>query len=438
MANARGIAGQDDESYRQQWPRAEQAYANAVKVMPGGNTRTQVFSPPFPVYGARGSGSTLELTDGAKVDDFLLNYTASATGHANPEILAAIEAGLAIGSPFGVPSESEAELGAAVNARFGLELLRYTNSGSEATLLAIRAARAFSGRSAIAKAEGGYHGSHDQVDVSVTRFGAELGEAIAESRGMSPETLGTVVVFPYNDLDGALRCLEPHADRLAALIIEVVLNAGGAIPAERRFLEGLEGWCRANDVLLIVDEVATWRLAYRGAAEAFGVKPDLLCLGKALGGGLPVGAVGGRADVMAAFDPRGAEVLRHAGTFNGHPAVMAAGRKVLEILTPAVTQKMSDQCDDLIAGIRRIGREQGLPMTATGFGGMGRIHLTAEPPRSARASRPLPSRLALHRALLDRGTLVGADGRFATCSETADAQVERFLASLAAVAADCV
>ena len=438
MANAQEITKQDDESYRKHWPRAEKAYASALEVMPGGNTRTQVFSPPFPVYGARGNGATLELTDGAKVDDFLLNYTASATGHANPEILAAIEAGLAIGSPFGVPSESEAELGAAVNERFGLDLLRYTNSGSEATLHAIRAARAFTGRSAIAKAEGGYHGSHDQVDVSVTRFGAEVGEAIAESKGMSPETLGTVVVFPYNDLDRALACLEPHADRLAALIIEVVLNAGGAIPAEREYLEGLEAWCRAHDVLLIVDEVATWRLSYRGAAAAMGVKPDLICLGKALGGGLPVGAVGGRGDIMAAFDPRGSEVLRHAGTFNGHPAVMAAGRKVLEILTPAVVQEMSDQCDELIAGICRIGEEQGLPITATGFGGMGRIHLSAEPPQSARASRPLPSRLKLHRALLDRGTLVGADGRFATCSETSDSQVERFLTSLSEVAADSV
>ncbi len=207
-------------------------YERALASLPGGNTRTQVHVDPFPLYAERGSGARVQLIDGAEVDDFLLNYSASALGHRHPAVTAAIHRAVDAGGPFGLSVAAEVQLAERMRARFaGVELARFTNSGSEATLQAVRAARAFSGRARIAKAEGGYHGSHDLVDVGITRFGESPGEAIGETRGMAPEVVAGVSVFPYNDLEGALAVLDPQAERLAGVLIEVFLNSSGVIPA---------------------------------------------------------------------------------------------------------------------------------------------------------------------------------------------------------------
>ncbi len=428
-----GRVSGSEERYARSWPRARAAHARATGSLPGGNTRTQIHVDPFPVYAERGSGARVVLSDGAEVDDFLLNYSAAALGHRHPAVTAAIHGALELGGPFGLPVAAEARLGEALCGRFaGVELVRFTNSGSEATLQAIRAARAFTGRARIAKAEGGYHGSHDLVDVGVTRFGA-LGEALGETRGMAQETVAGVAVFPYNDLDRALDVLEPRARELAAVLIEVFLNSAGVIPVGPEFLRELARWCRANGVLLILDEVASWRTGYGGAAaEHHGVTPDLICLGKALGGGLPIGAVGGRRDAMALFDPRRADRVRHAGTFNGHPVAMAAGLAALEALDRPVIAQMNDRGRRLAEGVQRIGRERDLPLTATHYGGIGRMHIARERPRSARESAALPGgpRVEIYRSLLERDVLVSPDGRFSTCTATTDEQVQRFLAAL--------
>lgn len=422
-----------EERYALRWPRARAAHERASASLPGGNTRTQMHVQPFPVYAERGSGARTVLTDGAEVDDFLLNYSASALGHRHPAVTDAIHRALDRGGPFGLPVPTESLLGEALCARFaGVELVRFTNSGSEATLQAVRAARAFTGRPYIAKAEGAYHGSHDLVDVGVTRLGA-LGEALGETRGMAPEMVAGVAVFPYNDLDRALEVLEPRARELAAVLIEVFLNSAGAIPVQGEFLRELERWCREHGVLLILDEVASWRTGYRGAAsEHHAVTPDLICLGKALGGGLPIGALGGRRDAMELFDPRREDRVRHAGTFNGHPVAMAAGLAVLEALDGPAIARMNTQGQRLADGVQRIGRERALPLTATHYGGIGRMHIGRARPRSARESAALPGgpRVEIYRSLLERDVLVSPDGRFATCTATSDEQVARFLAAL--------
>ncbi|MFI5005556.1 MAG: aminotransferase class III-fold pyridoxal phosphate-dependent enzyme, partial [Solirubrobacterales bacterium] len=250
-----------------------------------------------------------------------------------------------------------------------------------------------------------------------------------------------VGVFPYNDLDGALAVLEPQADQLAGVLIEVFLNSSGVIPARPEFLRGIAEWCAAHGVLLILDEVASWRTGHRGAAaEHHGLRPDLICLGKALGGGFPIGALGGRADVMAMFDPRGGSIVRHAGTFNGHPVAMSAGLSVLEALDAPAIARMNAQGERIAEGARRIGRERGLPLTATHYGGIGRLHIAREPPRSAReaAAHPREPRTDIYRALLEREVLVSPDCRFSTCTATADEQVERFLAALAEAAPEAL
>jgi glutamate-1-semialdehyde 2,1-aminomutase len=416
-----------ERRYAALWPRAGESFERATKVMPGGNTRTQLYVAPFPVYGATAQGSQIELVDGAVVDDFLLNYTASAVGHGNPKVDEAVAGALSLGSPFGVPSESEIALASQITERFGVDRVRFTSSGSEATWQAIRGARAFTGKSRIAKAEGGYHGGFDLVDVSVTKFGDSSCLGIPETPGMGDDVLRSVTVFPYNDLDGALERLQPHADDLAAIIIEVFLNSGGSIPGDPDYLRGLQRWCADNDVLLIVDEVATWRTSFAGAACDYGISPDLLCLGKALGGGFAIGAFSGREDVMAVFDPRQSGFVRHAGTFNAHPVTMVAGRTVLEILDPATVLRMSQLGNRITEGIVKIGNELDLPLTASNYGSIGRIHFGRRPPRNAREASDFPSRIDLHRLLLERNILIGPEGRFSTCSETTGEQVDRLL-----------
>jgi glutamate-1-semialdehyde 2,1-aminomutase len=432
-----------EERYALRWPRARVAYEHATGSLPGGNTRTQIHVHPFPVYAERGSGTRIILTDGVELDDFLLNYSASALGHRHPVVTDAIHTALDRGGPFGLPVTAEVQLAEVLCERFtGVELVRFTNSGSEATLQAVRAARAFSGRPYIAKAEGGYHGSHDLVDVGVTRFGT-MGEALGETRGMALEAVAGVTVFPYNDLERALGVLEPRAETLAAVLIEVFLNSAGVIPGQPEFLRGLERWCREHEVLLILDEVASWRTGYRGAAaEHHSVTPDLICLGKALGGGLPIGAVGGRRDVMAVFDPRREDMVRvrHAGTFNGHPVAMDAGLAVLKVLDMPTIAKVNDQGRRLAEGIERIGRERDLPLTATHYGGVGRMHVARARPGSAREAAALPKgpRVEIYRALLEREVLISPDGRFSTCTATTDEQVQSFLTALDDAAPDAL
>jgi glutamate-1-semialdehyde 2,1-aminomutase len=431
-----------EQRYASSWSHARETYERALESLPGGNTRTQVHVEPFPLYAERGSGARMVLTDGPEVDDFLLNYSAAALGHCHPAVTAAIHRGIDAGGPFGLSVPAEVRLAERMRERFtGVELVRFTNSGSEATLQAVRAARAFTERPRIAKAEGGYHGSHDVVDIGITRFGETPGEALGETRGMAPETVAGVSVFPYNDLPGALAVLEPQADALAGVLIEVFLNSSGVIPAEPEFLRGIADWCAAHRVLLILDEVASWRTGWRGAgAEHHGVRPDLICIGKALGGGFPIGALGGRAEVMAMFDPRGGIVVRHAGTFNGHPVAMSAGLAVLDALDEPAIARMNAQGRRLAEGTEQIGREQSVPLTATHYGGIGRLHIAHERPRSAREAAALPRepRIDIYRALLERGVLVSPDCRFATCTATSDEQVERFLAALAEAAPEAL
>lgn len=425
--------------YQEQWPAASRAYETATAFMPGGNTRTQTYVAPFPMYARSGVGATLELVDGTRVDDFLLNYTAAAVGHGQPDVVKAIKGSIEAGAPFGIPGLDEVALADALCNRFDvIERVRFTSSGSEATQQALKVARAFTGKPLIAKAEGGYHGSHDFVDISVTKYGPTSSTAIAEAPGTPDAVRDSVVVFPYNDLEGALAILDERRDALAAVILEPILNSGGSVPATPEFLAGVSSWCRRSGVVFVADEVATWRTGYQGVAYELGVSPDLICLGKALGGGLPIGVLGGRADILDLYDPRGGSVLRHAGTFNAHPAPMAAGLVVLDLLSPDAVRRMGAQGDRICSEIISIGQELDLPLSSTQHGGFGRLHISRRPPRSGRESAACPGapRVELYRALLERGTLIGHDGRYALSTVTTDAQVSDFLERLRTVAPD--
>ncbi|MGH3137467.1 MAG: aspartate aminotransferase family protein [Gaiellaceae bacterium] len=308
---------------------SHELWERALGSLPGGNSRTTIFHDPYPVYLVRGEGCRVTDVDGVERIDFINNYTSLILGHCHPRVVEAVQRQAGRLMSAAAPSELEIELAEELRARLpSIERVRFANSGTEATMLALRAARAFTGRNTIGAFARGYHGSHDYAasipaTSNVPPGGPGIPSAVAE----------TIVVAPYNDVEGTRAVLEPHLDQLAAVIVEPVLGAGGVVPATREFLASLRDLTRHAGALLIFDEVISFRIGYHGAQGRLGVTPDLTTLGKIIGGGLPIGAFGGRADVMALFDPRSEHALGHGGTFNGNPISMAAGLATLAELT---------------------------------------------------------------------------------------------------------
>jgi glutamate-1-semialdehyde 2,1-aminomutase len=309
------------DEYLARTPRSRDLFERATRVLPGGSTRTSVFFPPYAPYIVEGDGVRISDVDGNVYRDFLCNYSALILGHRHPAVVAAVEAQLARGTAFGAPTEPEVELAEEITRRVpSIERMRFTNSGTEATMLAIRAARAFTGRPLIARFERSYHGTHDQV--------------MAGTPGIPDAISGLVLDLPWGDVEAVETALAGRERDLAAIIIEPVQGGGGIRVADPAFLAGLRDLAHRIGALLIFDEIISFRVGYGGAQERFGVRPDLTTFGKIIGGGFPVGAFGGRADVMDLFDARRRGAIGHAGTYNGNPMTATAGLATLRELTP--------------------------------------------------------------------------------------------------------
>jgi glutamate-1-semialdehyde 2,1-aminomutase len=324
------------DEYLARTPRSRELFERATASLPGGSTRTTVFTPPYPPYVASGEGLVVRDVDGNAYRDFLANYTSLILGHAHPLVVAAVEAQVRRGSAFAAPTETEIELAEELRRRIpSIERLRFTSSGTEATMFAIRAARAFTGRTLVAKFERSYHGTHDAVMAGTTGV---------------PETMsGLIVELPWGDLAAIERALRGRERDLAAIIIEPVQGAGGVRAASPAFLAFLRSFADRHGALLIFDEIISFRVGPGGAQGLAGVRPDLTTLGKIIGGGYPLAAFGGRADVMAVYDSRRAGSISHGGTFNGNPVAAAAGLATLRSLTPATYERL----DTLGARLRR-------------------------------------------------------------------------------------
>ena len=354
------------DDYVARTPRSRALFERATASLPGGSTRTTVFSAPYPPYVASGSGLWVEDVDGNRYRDFLGNYTSLILGHAHPAVVAAVEAQVRRGSAFAAPTETEVELAEEIRRRVpSIERLRFTSSGTEATMFAIRAARAFTGRSLVAKFERSYHGTHDAVMVG----SAGVPEAMAD----------LVVELPWGDPDGhrarpctAARAISPRSSSSRSRA------PAGCARREPSFLPFLRDLADRSGALLIFDEIISFRVAPGGAQERFGVRPDLTTLGKIIGGGYPLAAFGGRADVMAIFDARRPGAVSHGGTFNGSPVAAAAGLATLRELTPATYGRL----EDLGVRLARPGRPRRCPTAAS----------TPGSPSSARSSRCSPGR----------------------------------------------
>jgi glutamate-1-semialdehyde 2,1-aminomutase len=432
------VADGIEATYAARTPRSATRAAEAARYLPGGDTRSITWFRPHPLFVEEGRGYELVDVDGNVYLDLLSNYTSLIHGHAHPKIAAAVARQTAHGTAFAAAHDGQVRLARLLCERVGsLERVRFCNSGTEAVMLALRLARAFTRRPLVAKVEGGYHGSWDGVEASVEppleRAGpADRPVVVAESEGLLPGTTDSVVVLPFGDLAAAAAILEPLADRLAAVIVEPVAGVAGTIPVEPDYLHGLRELTRELGTLLVLDEVITLRLGTGGAQALYGVEPDLTTMGKIIGGGLPVGAVGGREEIMALSDPGRPGFLPHSGTFNGNAATTAAGIVALELLTAAECDRLNALGDRLREGIRALGGELGLPVTATGVGSLLTIHLIEEPPRSYRDAQRADQEAVrlLHLALLNEGVFVARRGMLCVSTPMGEEEVDQALAAI--------
>jgi len=350
------------QRYEAQTGKSRARWEQGKRFMPGGDTRTSVFWPPYPLFFTHGQGTQLVDEDGVARTDFINNFTSLPHGHADPDVTRAITAAAAKGVAFGGGNAPQVALAELLCERIpSVDLVRFANSGTEATLNCVRAARAFTGRDKIAKAEGGYHGTHDAVSVSVKMSPDLLGaaadpDAVASTAGIPAGAVRDTVVLPYNDVANSQRIIEGHADQLAAVIVEPMLGSAGMIPASTDYLTMLRDVTQRHGLLLIFDEVISLRVAPGGAQERYSVMPDLTAMGKVIGGGLPVGGFGGRADVMELFDP----------TFPTGPK-----------LTPESMARTEALRDTLAQGIRDVSAEFDVDVQVTGMGPFYAMHFTA-------------------------------------------------------------
>jgi glutamate-1-semialdehyde 2,1-aminomutase len=366
-------------------------YERAVEVLPGGNTRTTLFVAPHPPYALRGKGAEITDVDGNVVIDCNNNYTSLIHGHADDEILDVTRTVATEGTAFGLPTRYEIEMAETLRDRTGgVAQWRFCNSGTEAVMMLIRAARAHTGRDVIVRFEGSYHGTFDAV-VAPT------------AKGVPAALRDTVVEVPQGDIDAVERALEAHRGQVAAVLIDLMPNRAGLNPADRGFVSRLEALVKRHDVLLAVDEVITFRLEYGGLHSRYGITPDLVSLGKVIGGGFPVGAVGGRPEVLSSFSPLTAGPVAWGGTFSANPVTMAAGLTALRRFTPAAIAELNARGDALRARLN----DAGVP--ANGSGSLIRLVLKD----TAKAW------WALYRA----GVLVGTNGLIALSTAMTDEHI---------------
>src|SRR5499433_47520 len=341
-------------------PQSAARFQRATDAMPGGNTRTVLHYSPFPLTFAGGEGCTLRDIDGHGYADFLGEYSAGLYGHSNPVLQAAIKQVVDDGTVLGGPNRYEAELAAEMCKRFpSVERVRFCNSGTEGNLFAISAARVFTGRPAIMVFHGAYHGG-------VFYFGQQKSAINAPFPW---------IFASYNDTEGTVALIDQHAHEMAAVIIEPMIGAGGGIAAKPEFLQALRERCTRHGIVLIFDEVMTSRLSSGGLQKRIGITPDMTSFGKYLGGGASFGAFGGRADIMARFDPRRADAVSHAGTFNNNVISMAAGVAGLtQLYTPEVAERLTRDGDAFRERLNALAAKRGLPIQVLGIGSMLNIH----------------------------------------------------------------
>ncbi len=400
-------------------PKTQALHERAGHVMPGGNTRTVLFTSPFPIRVERAAGSTVTDVDGNSYLDLLGEYSAGIYGHSHPRILEAARSALDIGLNLGAHHAGEVALAETVTKRFNLDLVRFTNSGTEANMMALSAARCFTGRKKIMPMHGGYHGG-----------------TLYFSHGASPVNAPfECVMSHYNDVEGTRRLITDNANDLAAVILEPMLGGGGCIPATVEYLTMLREETRKRGIILIFDEVMTSRLHPGGLSAKLGIEPDLKTLGKYVGGGMSFGAFGGKRAIMDLFDPTTPNALPHAGTFNNNTLTMTVGQVAMtEIYTPEACIALNARGDVLREKLNDLFMRYQVKMRAMGQGSMIAIH-----PSAGEITRPedldatdKSLRQLLFLDLLEQGIYIAERGFMALSLMVTDAEGDRLVAAVEA------
>jgi glutamate-1-semialdehyde 2,1-aminomutase len=387
-------------SYPDSSSRSARLFERAQHVLPGGNTRHTVAFEPYPIYAASARGCIVTDVDGVERIDFVNNYSSLVPVQRQAARLMAV----------GLPTESEIALAELLCERLpSVEQLRFCNSGSEAVMFAIRAARTYTGKPKIARVEGAYHGAYDHDQVGL----------------------------PFNDVETTRSILDANKDALAGVLVDGIVGRMAFLEATPAYMAFLRDWTRANRRLLLMDEVLSFRIAYNGVQGRYGIEPDLTMLAKIIGGGLPVGAFGGKREIMSVFDHRnGAPQAAHAGTYNGNPLTMTAGRVSMELLTREEIDRINRLGDRLRDGMTRSLREARVPGRCAGAGSMVSVVFDDAPfseyrTFSAVAARSLPVAHNVYRRLLDRGVLCVPYGSFFVSTAMDEGAIDKAIAAFA-------
>ncbi len=371
--------------------RSADLFERAQRVMPGGVSRNTVLRAPHPAYADRGEGCRVIDIEGVERIDFSNNMCSLIHGHAHPAITQAVSEQLAKGTAFMMATETEVSYAEHLCARCpGFEKLRFVNSGTEALMAALKAARAFTGRPKVAKVEGAYHGGYDYAEISQAPVPETWGDvdrprSVPLVHGTPHSALDEVVVLPFNNVEKSLAILDEHTDDLACVLIDLMPHRVGLSPASPAFVNALRDWTTRHGALLVLDEVITFRSAYGGLQTHIGVTPDLTALGKMIGGGFPVGVLAGRTEVMDVMNPRGDHYLfPHSGTFSANPISTTAGLTAMELFDEQAVARLNALTSRAMHGINEAIESTGAKACVTGGGSMFRVHMKPDHPRNFR------------------------------------------------------
>jgi glutamate-1-semialdehyde 2,1-aminomutase len=383
-------------------------YQRAKKVMPGGVSRNTILRHPHPPYAVSSSGCRVTDMEGVERIDFSNNMASLIHGHCFAPMVDAVTEQLQRGSAFTMGTEVEVEFAEHLCSRNpAFEKVRFVNSGTEAVMGCLKAARAFTGRPKIAKVEGAYHGQYDYAEVSQTAGPANWGDPAAPAsvpvaQGTPASALSEVVILPFNDPEGAIALLERHKTEIACVLLDLLPHRVGLRPANKDFVAAIRKWTLANGALLVADEVITFRSTLGGAQEWYGEVPDLTALGKAIGGGFPVGAICGRAQVMDVMDPLADKIIfPHSGTFSANPITMTAGLVAMRHFDQAAVAELNALADRARANLTQVIEASGVPACITGGGSLFRLHLKPTPPTNYRECYATPEQNRQLKVLLD-------------------------------------
>lgn len=388
--------------------RSKEMYERALRVLPGGVSRNAVLCRPHPTYAFKGEGCHVTDIDGNRRIDFANNVASLIHGHVHPEVIEAVTMQLQRGTAFNLTSEVEVEFAELLCDRSdAFDMIRFVNSGTEAIMCCLKAARAYTQRPKIAKVEGAYHGLYDYAEVSQTANPDNWGmvenpSSVPVSRGTPTAALNDVVIIPFNNPELALSILDKHADQLACVLLDPLPHRVGLVPASKEFVKALREWTSRNEALLVFDEVITYRSEFGGAQEWYEDKPDLTAIGKIIGGGFPVGAITGSRHVMEVLNPLAEKVLfPHSGTFSANPITMTAGLKTMQLFDREAVARLNALADLTREKISAVIEKTGVPCCVSGAGSIFRIHMKPSIPRNYREAFVAPEESSRMKDLLD-------------------------------------